>query len=68
MKNIVKYAKNVGGHIIAKETNMDYDWVFEKGYADFDNQSDCEDFIRWAIDEIKRLREEVDDLSKGRRF
>ena len=40
---------------------MDYDWVFEKGYADFDNQSECEDFIRWAIDEIKRLRQISDD-------
>jgi hypothetical protein len=34
-----------------------YEWVFEKGYASFDNQSECEDFIRWAIDEIIRLRE-----------
>jgi len=35
----------------------DYDWVFKKGYANFDNQSECEDFIRWAIDEIKRLKD-----------
>jgi len=41
---------------------MDYDWVFEKGYADFDSQSECEDFIRWAISEIKRLREDNKEL------
>jgi hypothetical protein len=45
-----------------------YEKVVEQGYGEFDSQSECEDFIRWAIEEIKRLREEVDDLSKGRRF
>jgi hypothetical protein len=41
---------------------MDYDWVFEKGYADFDSQSECEDFIRWAIDEIVQLRKDKEEL------
>lgn len=41
---------------------MEYDWVFEKGYADFDNQSECEDFIRWAIDEIVRLKKELKEI------
>jgi hypothetical protein len=38
-----------------------YEWVFEKGYADFDNQGECEDFIRWAIDEIVKLRKIKDE-------
>ena len=45
-----------------------YEWVFEKGYADFDSQSECEDFIRWAIDEITNLRGEIakyQDIKNG---
>jgi len=41
---------------------MAYEWVFEQGFGDFDGQSDCEDFIRWAIDEIVKLRKKNAEL------
>jgi hypothetical protein len=41
-----------------------YDKIIREGYWEFDNQSECEDFIRWAIDEIQRLRKDNDKLSE----
>jgi hypothetical protein len=39
-----------------------YDEVVERGYAAFDNQSECEDFMCWAINEIKILRQSNKEL------
>lgn len=30
----------------------------------FENQSDCEDYIQWADEEIKRLKTEIKRLEK----
>ena len=40
-----------------------YEEIIKKGYGEFDNQSECEDFIRWAIEEIKILRNKVEELT-----
>ena len=46
------------------DLDMTYDDLVKRGWASFDTQPECEDFIRWAIDEINRLKEENKQLTE----
>lgn len=46
---------------------LTYDEIIERGWTDFDNQSECEDFMYYLIDKIKKLEKLIEVYKDERR-